>query len=140
MPTYQYRCTACGEDLEAVQRFSDAPLTDCPVCHGLLRKVFSPVGVVFKGSGFYKTDSRSGAKPAATAKDSGSSADSTSGSGTSTDAGGGATSGSGSGSGAGSSSGSGSGAGASGSGSSGSGSGTAAPTTGGSTGGGSKVA
>ncbi len=59
MPTYQYACTACGEQLEAVQAFTDAPLTECPACSGRLRKVFSAVGVVFKGSGFYKTDSRS---------------------------------------------------------------------------------
>ena len=59
MPTYQYACTSCGERLEAVQKFSDDPLTECPSCGGALRKVFSPVGVVFKGSGFYKTDSRS---------------------------------------------------------------------------------
>ena len=58
MPTYQYACTACGERVEAVQSFTDAPLTDCPACSGPLRKVFSAVGVVFKGSGFYKTDSR----------------------------------------------------------------------------------
>lgn len=58
MPTYQYACTACGERLEAVQSFTDAPLTECPACSGALRKVFSAVGVVFKGSGFYKTDSR----------------------------------------------------------------------------------
>ena len=62
MPTYQYACTACDERLEAVQSFHDAPLTQCPACGGTLRKVFSAVGVVFKGSGFYKTDSRSGAK------------------------------------------------------------------------------
>ncbi|TDT32465.1 FmdB family zinc ribbon protein [Naumannella halotolerans] len=59
MPTYQYRCTECGHDLEAVQKFSDAPLTECPACGGKLRKVYNAVGVVFKGSGFYKTDSRS---------------------------------------------------------------------------------
>ena len=58
MPTYQYACTACDERLEAVQSFTDAPLTECPVCGGALRKVFSAVGVVFKGSGFYKNDSR----------------------------------------------------------------------------------
>ena len=58
MPTYQYVCTECGEPLEVVQKFSDDPLTVCPACQGRLRKVFSPVGVVFKGSGFYKTDSR----------------------------------------------------------------------------------
>jgi putative FmdB family regulatory protein len=58
VPTYQYACTACDERLEAVQSFTDAPLTECPVCGGALRKVFSAVGVVFKGSGFYKNDSR----------------------------------------------------------------------------------
>jgi len=58
VPTYQYTCTACGEPVEAVQKFSDAPLTECAVCGGRLRKVFSPVGIVFKGSGFYRTDSR----------------------------------------------------------------------------------
>jgi len=59
VPTYQYACTACGQELEAVQSFSDEPLTECPACAGRLRKVFSTVGVVFKGSGFYRTDSRS---------------------------------------------------------------------------------
>ena len=58
MPTYQYACTACGERLEAVQKFTDDPLTVCPVCEGKLRKLFSPVGIVFKGSGFYRNDSR----------------------------------------------------------------------------------
>ena len=58
MPTYQYRCTECGHDLEAVQKFSDATLTECPNCGGRLRKVFNAVGVVFKGSGFYRNDSR----------------------------------------------------------------------------------
>ncbi len=59
MPTYQYACTTCGEDLEVVQSFSDDPLTDCPACDdGTLRKLFGNVGVVFKGSGFYRTDSR----------------------------------------------------------------------------------
>ena len=58
MPTYQYACTACGEKLEAVQSFTDAALTECPACSGDLRKVYSAVGVVFKGSGFYKNDSR----------------------------------------------------------------------------------
>jgi len=57
MPTYQYRCQTCDHDLEVVQKFTDAPLTRCPRCHGALRKVFSPVGIVFKGSGFYSTDS-----------------------------------------------------------------------------------
>ena len=59
MPTYEYACTACGERLEAVQKFTDDPLTVCPACGGKLRKLFSPVGIVFKGSGFYRTDSRS---------------------------------------------------------------------------------
>jgi putative FmdB family regulatory protein len=62
VPTYQYACTACDERLEVVQKFSDEPLTECPACQGRLRKVFSAVGVVFKGSGFYKTDSRAAAK------------------------------------------------------------------------------
>ncbi len=59
MPTYQYQCTECGEALEAVQKFTDDALTECPNCRGRLRKVFSAVGVVFKGSGFYRNDSRS---------------------------------------------------------------------------------
>jgi putative FmdB family regulatory protein len=60
VPTYQYACTECGERLEVVQKFADDPLTECPSCSGRLRKLFSPVGVVFKGSGFYRTDSRAG--------------------------------------------------------------------------------
>jgi putative FmdB family regulatory protein len=59
VPTYQYACTECGHQLEAVQSFSDEPLTECPNCGGKLRKQFSAVGIVFKGSGFYRTDSRS---------------------------------------------------------------------------------
>jgi putative FmdB family regulatory protein len=62
VPTYQYACTECGHQLEAVQSFSDEPLTVCPECQGRLRKQFSAVGVVFKGSGFYRTDSRSSSK------------------------------------------------------------------------------
>ena len=58
MPTYEYACTACGHRLEAVQSFSDDPLTRCPECGGRLRKVYGAVGIVLKGSGFYKTDSR----------------------------------------------------------------------------------
>ncbi len=58
MPTYQYACTACGHQLEAVQSFADEALSECPACEGRLRKLFSGVGVVFKGSGFYRTDSR----------------------------------------------------------------------------------
>ena len=69
MPTYQYACTACGEKLEAVQSFTDARLTQCPACGGHLRKVFSAVGVVFKGSGFYKNDSRKSEKKDAPKKD-----------------------------------------------------------------------
>ena len=60
MPTYQYTCTDCGEPVEAMQKFTDEPLTVCAACGGRLRKVFSPVGIVFKGSGFYRTDSRNG--------------------------------------------------------------------------------
>ena len=60
MPTYQYACTECGHQLEAVQSFSDPALTECPNCQGKLRKVFNSVGIVFKGSGFYRNDSRSG--------------------------------------------------------------------------------
>ena len=62
MPTYQYACTSCGEQLEVVQKFTDDPLTVCSVCGGELRKVYSAVGIVFKGSGFYRTDSRAEAK------------------------------------------------------------------------------
>ena len=67
MPTYQYTCTDCGEPIEAVQKFTDEPLTVCAACGGRLRKVFSPVGIVFKGSGFYRTDSRKSATAAAPA-------------------------------------------------------------------------
>ena len=67
MPTYQYACKECGHQLEAVQSFSDEPLTVCPNCAGQLRKLFTGVGIVFKGSGFYRNDSRkadtSGDKP-----------------------------------------------------------------------------
>lgn len=58
MPTYEYACKSCGEHVEAVQSFTDAPLTECPTCDGPLRKVFGTPGIVLKGSGFYKTDSR----------------------------------------------------------------------------------
>jgi putative FmdB family regulatory protein len=82
VPTYQYRCTECGGQLEAVQKFTDDPLTVHDDCGGRLRKVFSPVGIVFKGSGFYRTDSRKGStasEPASSsAAASGSSADSSS--------------------------------------------------------------
>ena len=69
MPTYQYTCTDCGEPVEAVQKFTDEPLTMCAACGGRLRKVFSPVGIVFKGSGFYRTDSRNGSVTASDKKD-----------------------------------------------------------------------
>jgi putative FmdB family regulatory protein len=69
VPTYQYACTACSHRFEAVQSFADASLTECPECSGKLRKLFGSVGVVFKGSGFYRTDSRADAKkPAAESK------------------------------------------------------------------------
>ena len=74
MPTYQYRCTECGNELEAVQKFTDDALTVCPQCQGRLKKVFSAVGIVFKGSGFYRNDSRgssSGSAPASTGNGSG---------------------------------------------------------------------
>ena len=78
MPTYQYVCTECGGQIEAVQKFTDDPLT-VHECGGKLRKVFSPVGIVFKGSGFYRTDSRSG--PGSTLSTSSSSSSSSSDSG-----------------------------------------------------------
>ncbi len=67
MPTYQYACTDCGHRFEQVQAFTDPSLTECPNCGGKLRKVYGSVGVVFKGTGFYRTDARNGAngKPAA---------------------------------------------------------------------------
>jgi putative FmdB family regulatory protein len=71
VPTYQYACTACNHRFEAVQSFSDASLTDCPECTGGLRKVFSSVGIVFKGSGFYRTDSRKGGSTGGTSESGG---------------------------------------------------------------------
>ena len=67
MPTYEYTCKSCGDHVEVVQSFKDDPLTTCPSCGGILRKVFGNIGIVFKGSGFYKTDNRSGShsKPSA---------------------------------------------------------------------------
>ncbi len=73
MPTYEYRCQTCGNELEAVQKFSDPALTECPECGGPLRKVFSAVGVVFKGSGFYATDNRTKGKSNASVSGGGSS-------------------------------------------------------------------
>ncbi len=67
MPTYQYACKECDHRFEAVQSFSDPSLTVCPQCSGALRKVFSSVGVVFKGSGFYRTDSRDSSKSSTSA-------------------------------------------------------------------------
>ena len=73
VPTYQYSCTECGHFFEAVQSFSDDSLTVCPECSGRLRKVFNAVGVVFKGSGFYRTDSRGSSTGASSSADSGAS-------------------------------------------------------------------
>ncbi|TVL93806.1 FmdB family zinc ribbon protein [Streptomyces sp. SAJ15] len=70
MPTYQYQCTECGEGLEAVQKFTDDALTECPNCKGRLKKVFSAVGIVFKGSGFYRNDSRGASSSSTPAKSS----------------------------------------------------------------------
>ncbi|MFB2596962.1 FmdB family zinc ribbon protein [Herbiconiux sp. P17] len=89
MPTYSYRCTECENAFDIQQSFTDDTLTDCPVCGGKLRKVFSPVGVTFNGSGFYRTDSR--AKPGSGKSGSGGgsssgSSDSSSSSGSSTSA------------------------------------------------------
>jgi putative FmdB family regulatory protein len=72
MPTYQYRCTECSNELEVVQSFTDDPLTVCPTCSGTLRKVYGSVGVVFKGPGFYATDNRSAGR--SSTPDTGSSA------------------------------------------------------------------
>lgn len=68
MPTYAYACTACDHRFDAVQKFTDDSLTDCPQCSGRLRKVYGSVGVTFKGSGFYRTDSRSGSSASTPAK------------------------------------------------------------------------
>jgi putative FmdB family regulatory protein len=67
VPTYQYACTECDHRFDAVQSFTDSALTECPECHGRLRKLYGNVGVVFKGSGFYRTDSRSGSSAPAPA-------------------------------------------------------------------------
>ncbi|MFD4456920.1 FmdB family zinc ribbon protein [Nocardia sp. NPDC058480] len=76
MPTYSYACTQCDNRFDIVQSFSDDTLTECPQCSGKLRKLFNSVGIVFKGSGFYRTDSRGGAstasEPAKTSSESGS--------------------------------------------------------------------
>jgi putative FmdB family regulatory protein len=66
MPTYEYACTSCGRHIEAHQSFSDPPLTVCEVCGGKLKRVYHPVGILLKGSGFYSTDNRSGRSRTAT--------------------------------------------------------------------------
>jgi putative FmdB family regulatory protein len=101
VPTYEYRCKGCGEHLEVVQAFTDDALTECPACGGVLKKVFGSIGITFKGSGFYKTDSRGGSKTAAGSTTSGTSGDGGSGSGGSgsSDSGGSGSDSSGSGSG-----------------------------------------
>ncbi|MEV4329837.1 FmdB family zinc ribbon protein [Streptomyces sp. NPDC049597] len=76
MPTYQYQCTECGEGLEAVQKFTDDALTVCPSCDGRLKKVFSAVGIVFKGSGFYRNDSRGSSSSSSPASSSSKSSES----------------------------------------------------------------
>lgn len=68
MPIYEYACTACGERTEAKQSFDEPPLEDCPHCGGKLRKLYSPVGIVFKGSGFYATDSKGSKAKSSTSK------------------------------------------------------------------------
>jgi len=78
MPTYEYACKSCGEHVEVVQSFKDDPLTECPACGGPLRKVFAPVGIVLKGSGFYKTDNRSSSSKAAAKTEKKESSDSSS--------------------------------------------------------------
>lgn len=78
VPTYQYRCADCGEELEIKQSFSDSALTTCPSCGGDLRKVFGAAGVVFKGSGFYRTDSRAGGSSSSGSSSSSSSSGSSS--------------------------------------------------------------
>jgi putative FmdB family regulatory protein len=80
VPTYQYACTECDHSFEQFQSFTDDALTECPQCHGRLRKLFNAVGVVFKGSGFYRTDSRASESGSSDKKDSGSKSDSVEGS------------------------------------------------------------
>ena len=78
MPTYSYACTECGDRFDAVQAFSDSALTTCAKCNGRLRKLFGNVGVVFKGSGFYRNDSRDAAKSSAKSSSSSSNGSATS--------------------------------------------------------------
>lgn len=109
MPVYEYRCKNCGHQFEATQAFSDDALTECPECQGELRKVFGSVGISFKGSGFYKNDSRGSSSSTTPASSSSSSSESSSSSGSSDSSGGSSSdSGSSSSSGSGSSSSSGS--------------------------------
>ena len=72
MPTYAYACTQCGHRFDAVQSFSDASLTECPECGGLLRKQYGSIGVTFNGAGFYRTDSRAGGSTTSSSSASGS--------------------------------------------------------------------
>ena len=85
MPTYEYACTACGHRLEAVQKFTDDALTECPECGGKLRKVFGAPGIVLKGSGFYKTDTRAQDKRSSSDKSSSANGSDSSGSGSGSD-------------------------------------------------------
>ena len=78
MPTYEYRCKDCGEHLEVQQSFRDDPLTECPTCSGTLKKVFQPVGIAFKGTGFYKNDARSGSSKSTSSAGASSSSESSS--------------------------------------------------------------
>lgn len=80
MPTYSYACTVCDNKFDIQQAFSDESLTECPQCQGRLRKLFNSVGIVFKGSGFYRTDSRGGSVAASSSDSSSKSSDSSSGS------------------------------------------------------------
>ncbi|MEZ5141664.1 MAG: FmdB family zinc ribbon protein [Acidimicrobiales bacterium] len=94
MPTYEYRCRECGTELEVVQAFTDDPLSECPECGGDLRKKFSAVGISFKGSGFYKTDSRGSSGGATTGAGTSGSSESSSAASTSSDSSGSSSSGS----------------------------------------------
>jgi putative FmdB family regulatory protein len=85
LPTYEYACKACGHRLDAVQKFTDDPLTECPDCGGELRKVFGAPGIVLKGSGFYKTDTRAQDKRSSSEKSGGSNGSDSSGSDTKTE-------------------------------------------------------
>lgn len=76
MPTYEYRCDHCDRNFDVVQSFQDEPLSTCPTCGAPVRKVFGNVGIVFKGSGFYKTDSRNGSSPKGSDSKDGSAGDS----------------------------------------------------------------